>query len=430
MTRGLRFRLFGIPFVAQIWFFLTLLLICINRLDNLSVATGLKLAWFASGIVIAGLSVVVHELGHCFAYRRYHQQPSVMLWGLGGLTFGEQRLPPRRSIVVSLAGPFTAMVVLGIPGWILDHYVIRTSYGGDLSLLPKLIVYDLWWFALVWSLINCLPILPLDGGHVCEAILELIHGEPRKQTARLVSMIAGFAFGLFGVLYLGSAFLLLFGWGLAVLNGIPWWQERNNSLVRYELLPDEDSAGVWMGGGDANVVSMDKARKKRDRRAPGQLVADGYDALERRDYKAALRIADRLDGKRLNAEQERSRAELAALAWLGERNPGKAEAVLAAAPRNGPPSVPVAAALAVASKQIDDGITLMVRCMLDEPEGGPKLVAVDLFAEYGMIHRLARELVDLDGGVGFESAVALEGMLHRLHRTQDASTVSDVILLG
>ena len=29
-----------------------------------------------------------------------------------------------------------------------------------------------------------------------------------------------------------------------------------------------------------------------------------------------------------------------------------------------------------------------------------------------------------------EAAVALEGMLHRLHRTQDASTVSDVILLG
>jgi hypothetical protein len=72
----------------------------------------------------------------------------------------------------------------------------------------------------------------------------------------------------------------------------------------------------------------------------------------------------------------------------------------------------------------------MVRTMVDEPEGGAKLVAVDLFAEFGMTHRLARELVDLDGGSGFEAAVALESMLHRLHRTQDASTVSDVIMLG
>jgi hypothetical protein len=68
--------------------------------------------------------------------------------------------------------------------------------------------------------------------------------------------------------------------------------------------------------------------------------------------------------------------------------------------------------------------------MVKEPEGGPKLIAVDLFAEYGMTHRLARDLVDQPGGKGFEAAVALEGMLHRLHRTQDASTVSDVILLG
>jgi hypothetical protein len=47
-----------------------------------------------------------------------------------------------------------------------------------------------------------------------------------------------------------------------------------------------------------------------------------------------------------------------------------------------------------------------------------------------MIHRLARELVDLEGGAGFEAAVGLEGMLHQLNRTQDAATVSDVILLG
>jgi hypothetical protein len=185
-----------------------------------------------------------------------------------------------------------------------------------------------------------------------------------------------------------------------------------------------------MGGrkGD-NVVSMDKARKKRDKRSPSELVKDGFDALERRDYKGALRVTDRLQSKRLNAELDRWTAELAALAWIGERNPLKAEEVLAQLTK-GDPSPPVAAALALANKQIDRAMALMIQTMISEPEGGPKLVAVDLFAEFGMTHRLARELVDLEGGSGFEAAVALESMLHRLHRTQDASTVSDVIMLG
>src|SRR6185503_18142849 len=108
----------------------------------------------------------------------------------------------------------------------------------------------------------------------------------------------------------------------------------------------------------------------------------------------------------------------------------KAAEMLELLPRTAKVSTPLAAVLAVANKRTEDGVRLMVQCMVNEPEGGPKLIAVDLFAEYGMIHRLARDLVDQPGGAGFEAAVSLEGMLHRLHRTQDASTVSDVILLG
>jgi hypothetical protein len=83
--------------------------------------------------------------------------------------------------------------------------------------------------------------------------------------------------------------------------------------------------------------------------------------------------------------------------------------------------------LALADKQTGRG-------RADGAEHGPRLrarlIGVDLFAEYGTIHRLARDLVDLPGGAGFEAAVSLEGLLHRLNRTQDASTVSDVIMLG
>ena len=298
----------------------------------------------------------------------------------------------------------------------------------QLSSIPANIASDFFTITLFWSIFNVLPILPLDGGHVVEAVLEWVHGEPRKQTARLISGVSGIVFGLLALLFLHQAFLML---GLVVLglfNLVPWYQEQNNMPVRYAL-PDEDSEPGF-DSGEANVVSMDKARKKRDRRSPAELVKAGYEALERREYRAALRISDRLQSRRLNAELDRWTAELAAFAWLGDRNPVKAEEVIDVLPRSTKVSTPLAAVLAVADKRTEDGMRLMVECMVNEPEGGPKLIAVDLFAEYGMIHRLARDLVDQPGGSGFEAAVSLEGMLHRLHRTQDASTVSDVILLG
>jgi stage IV sporulation protein FB len=430
MMSGLAFRILRIPFRVQWWFFATLVLINIFRLQPFSRGPIQTLVYFAQGMVLAAVVVIVHELGHCLVYRRFGQEPSVLLWGLGGLTFGQSRLPPPRKILVSISGIALTLLVIALPSYLVLQYVLGPTLSHDpphLTEMPWTILQDLFGFTIVWSIINILPILPLDGGHVMEAILEWVRGEPQKQLARLVSGVVGITLALLALL-VGQPYLMLGLGMLGVLNLLPWYAEQNNMPVRYAL-PDEDS-GADFGAPTANVVSMEKARKKRDRRSPAELIKAGYEALERREYKAALRICDRLQSKRLNAELDRWTAELAAFAWLGDRNPVKAEEVLGNLPKGAAMSTPLAAVLAVANKQSDRGMRLMVQCMVNEPEGGPKVIAVDLFAEYGMIHRLARDLVDQPGGSGFEAAVALEGMLHRLHRTQDASTVSDVILLG
>jgi stage IV sporulation protein FB len=430
MTSGLAFRLFRIPFRVQVWFLVTILLLNLQRLDAFSFAPLAISLFFVTGMVAAAIVIIVHELGHCFAYRRYGQEPSVLLWGLGGLTFGQGRLPPRKSIVVSVSGILLTIVAIAVPCYFLRLYVVGYPDFTDLLAFPANFVEDLYRLTIWWALFNLLPILPLDGGHVVEAVLEWVKGEPQKQTARLVSGVSGIVFGVLALLFLHSAFLMLTLFILGALNLLPWYAERNNQAVRFALPDHDDPGSAGIDTGTANVVSMEKARKKRDRRSPAELIKAGYEALERREYKAALRISDRLQSKRLNAELDRWTAELAAFAWLGDRNPVKAEELIGTLPRGSRVSTPLAAVLAVANKRSDEGMRLMVECMVNEPEGGPKLIAVDLFAEYGMIHRLARDLVDQPGGSGFEAAVSLEGMLHRLHRTQDASTVSDVILLG
>ena len=431
LRSGVSFRLFRFPVRVQIWFFITLLFISVERLRPLFDQPFLSITTFFEAMIVATVAVLVHELGHAFFYRRYGQEPSIVLWGLGGLTFGQSKLGPKREILVSAAGPLIGILLMGLPAWALQEYVLGpvTFGSSDLVLLGHITVNDIKWFALFWSLVNLLPMIPLDGGHITEAVLELVKGEPQKQTARIVSVVTGVIFGTATFFFLGWSTIFLFlGYGLALYNFIAYRQEQQGSMVRFDIVPEHgDGDG---GGGGGSVVSMDSARRKRDRRSAPDLAEAGYLALERRDYRGALKIVERLRAKRLSSDLSRQTGEIAALAWLGEHNPPKAAEEMGQLPRGADSSRALVAVLAIADKRVDDGLTMMVRSLTSDPPSPSRIIAVDLFAEYGMIHRLARELVDLDGGAGFEAAVALEGMLHQLNRTQDAATVSDVILLG
>jgi Zn-dependent protease len=422
------FRLFRVPIQVQIWFLVTLLFIGIYRLQPLFSIPFLAISTFIEAMVVAAVAVLVHEMAHALAFRRYGQEPTIVLWGLGGLTFGQSKLPPKREIVVSAVGPLAGILLMGLPAWALQTYVITPPFNpSDLQLLGLITLNDIKWFALIWSFINLLPLIPLDGGHITEAVLELWKGEPQKQTARIVSVVTGVLFGTFGFFGpWGAVWALFIGYGLALYNFVAYRQEQQGSMVRFEIVPE--AAMSESSGG--SVVSMDTARRKRDRRSAPDLAEAGYQALERRDYRGALKTVERLRDKRLSSDLSRQATEIAALAWLGERNAPKAAEEMGQLPRGADSSRALVAVLAVADKRVDDGLAMMVRSLTGDPPSPSRIVAVDLFAEYGMIHRLARELVDLEGGAGFEAAVALEGMLHQLNRTQDAATVSDVILLG
>ncbi len=430
MTSAFTFSIRRIPFRVSWWFLFTLGIISIWRLQPLLTRPLYSIFGFVELAAVVAFIFIIHEIGHCFAYRRFGHEPSVFLSGLGGVTSGNGRLSPGREIVVALCGLGAMFVLVFVPVAILLSTSLsnwspgRDSFG-ELGLLT---LTDLAFWSFLWTLVNVVPVLPLDGGRIMEALLEIISGEPKPQVARLVSVVAGAAAALIGFLVFGWMFALFIYGILAAHNYLIYRHEADPSAPRMELVPEPDR-GDWYET-SRNVVSMDDARKKRDRRSPADLLEAGYAALERRDYVGAALMAEKLKDKRLNAGQATEATTLAAWAWLGQRNPVKAEEELATLSKGAQPLTPVAAVLALANKQTDRAVELMKRTLIDEPDSASKLISVDLFAEYGMIHRLARNLVDMPDGAGFEAAVALEGMLHRLHRTQDASTVSDVILLG
>jgi Zn-dependent protease len=146
-------------------------------------------AIFCIAIIV---SLLVHEFGHVFAVRwQLHSESAVILWGLGGLCVHPPAETPKQRIIISLMGP-AFQAVLG--GAAVAAYFWAPAAQPYLWALVLINVF--------WLVLNLLPILPLDGGHALEAILQTRLGEAKaSRVARRVSVVTA------GVLLVASLYL-------------------------------------------------------------------------------------------------------------------------------------------------------------------------------------------------------------------------------
>ncbi len=143
------------------------------------------MAWW---LALVTVSVLVHEGGHVVALRGYGFHPRVSLNALGGLTSTDEtgHLSPGRSMVVSLAGPLT-----GIAFGITLHAGLVPIDGPTITWLRD----ASWLVNIGWSLINLLPIMPLDGGHVMRELVELASRRRGAAVAWLVTLMVALSVG-------------------------------------------------------------------------------------------------------------------------------------------------------------------------------------------------------------------------------------------
>ena len=204
---GATIRLAGIPIRVEPAFVLVLGLLGFAGRGTLLAAV----EW----VVLAGISVLLHELGHAAAYRRFGIQPSIRLWSFGGLTYGEA-LSPARSIVVSLAGPVTGLLVgaaVAAVSWVVGS-VMNTG-----SPEFEQVVADLLYINIAWSLFNLLPVLPLDGGNVAAAAFRAAgRGEA---PATILSLVVGGVITVTALLG-GQSYIAILGVFLVAWN----WRAR------------------------------------------------------------------------------------------------------------------------------------------------------------------------------------------------------------
>jgi len=194
----LRFKLAGIPIEVRSDFLIITGLLALSRMGD----PVLLVEW----IVVVFFSVLLHELGHTLAFKVFGHSPRIELNGMGGLTFPSPGMPLTngRSIIVSLAGPFAGFAVGGVVTAIAAAFPEHFE-----SPVARQTVADLQWVNIGWGIVNLLPIVPLDGGHVMQSLLRT--RMPRPRADRLALQIT------IGVAAAAAVFALMRGLTFAAL---------------------------------------------------------------------------------------------------------------------------------------------------------------------------------------------------------------------
>lgn len=204
------FRFKGIQ-VSLHWSWLLVAVFQINRhrgdYDSISWAIAEYLSLF--------LIVLLHEFGHALATRQVGgRSENILLWPFGGIAFINAPPRPGAFLWAIAAGPLVNVALLPV-FWLLNHYLPADA---DPNLAGFAFTMQL--INIVLLIFNLLPIYPMDGGQLLQALLWFKLGYPKALLiATSVGLVGGlilmgvmwyFDFSLLSIAL--TAFLLLNCW--------------------------------------------------------------------------------------------------------------------------------------------------------------------------------------------------------------------------
>lgn len=381
MSARAHFKIAGIPIHVQPVFFVISALFGLRYLDfGLDVVA----IWVAASFV----SILVHELGHGISLKIFGSPSAIVLHGFGGVTISPARrqVSKVRSIIVSLAGSLTALLLLWLPARTVLNRAID-----DLSILdwPEALIWLVDFLAfqnLWWSIANLLPIRPLDGGNVTAELFGL-------PVARRISIGAAVAGAVWAFTH-DQSYAGFFALFLAFNN----WQE-----VRAE------QAGSTIDVFD--VEAPDPTGGRGRRRGRGQLRA------------VSSQPSPVLGAPSLTPFDPGRQEQLA---WNALRA-GDAATARGIVDRLGPSANRFLRASAALAAGAPDAFEQFEAAYVAEPNGPPNMVATDLLARSGAATTLARRLVARPDGKGREGAATLQTHLHYGDRFREAAEVGEAV---
>ena len=184
---AIRFNLFGFPVIVapQFW-----VLAGVYLLYGLQMQRPL---WsIISFVAVVFVSILIHELGHALSCRRFSLDVLyIQLHGFGGEVL---RRPGThfQNLLVSLAGP-GAGILFGVAVMIFVPWLITAE-----SELVEVVVGQILWVNIGWSIMNLIPIMPLDGGMALGSFLSLFLKRLAWPITWGVGALLGVGIGLLG----------------------------------------------------------------------------------------------------------------------------------------------------------------------------------------------------------------------------------------
>ena len=230
----LRFDFMGIP-VRIAWTFWLAALVFgytgARNIDYLFIDSSPGMfPWLLLWVIVMFVSILVHELGHAFAFRHCGINASVVLYHFGGLAIplssrgpgiSAMRLGRYENIYIAAAGPGAQLIlavitlaVLHLSGYSLREINFGYAVGPEfLSAIPGInqgdaierpgvfALADFMLFVNIWwPLLNLIPVWPLDGGRIAREVIVI--GGGTTYLATQVSMVVA-----------GIVAVLMFNWG-------------------------------------------------------------------------------------------------------------------------------------------------------------------------------------------------------------------------
>lgn len=186
------------------------------------------------GVIL--VSLLVHEYGHALTAKMFGQDAQIQLVALGGLTYHDgKKLKRWQDFIIVLMGPVFGLALAGIA------YLIR----GVVPTAPQLVLYTLSLFFIVnvfWTIVNLLPIMPLDGGQLLRIVLEGVFGHRGLKIAVMTGVVLAVGIGIaafiMGLFLVGAILLLLAFEGFATWNQIKNMTSQDQNQDIHKLLEE------------------------------------------------------------------------------------------------------------------------------------------------------------------------------------------------
>ncbi len=241
------FDLAGIRVRVSAWFWLAAALLGWNICQAFARGDQRAMLQFLGiWIGVVFLSLLVHELGHAFAYRAFGQGAHVVLYHFGGIAIPELwgrrgHLRPFQRLLVSAAGPIAQLTLaaaivaaLKLTGYSVPFPIeaLGRSLGldggrGFTSPFAYVAIDFLLTVNIFWPLLNLVPVPPLDGGQIVREGLLSLGVADAYRIAGILGVVAGGAVAWWGFSrgdqFLGFMFTMLaMSCYQGLSSGTPW----------------------------------------------------------------------------------------------------------------------------------------------------------------------------------------------------------------